>query len=166
MSESAAAQCGDMMQSFKTGYLLGASSRLQFYGVLIGTFASIFFSVMAYFLFISVYPDIPNDQFSVPAAELWLNMAELLNGGSLAKNVMPFCIGGACIGAILSLIHDVICIGKYESMSKYVPSGVALAIGMYITPNYVLPRVIGGCLQFLWLKWNEESYHWFMIVTA
>merc|ERR1711972_722853 len=98
---------------------------------------------------------IPNSQFSVPAAELWLNMAELLNGGHLATNVMPFCIGGACVGAVLSLCHDVVFVGKCAAMSGYLPSGVALAIGMYITPNYVLPRVIGGCLQFVWKRRSE-----------
>ena len=166
MSESSAAQSGDMLQSFKTGYLLSASAKAQFYGVLIGTFASIFFSVFAYYLFISVYPDMPNSEFEVPAAELWLNMAQLLNGGSLAKNVKMFCIVAAIIGSLLSLFHDLIFIGKYEYLNKYLPSGIALAIGFYITPNYVLPRVVGAVFQFVWFRRNQDSFDKYMIVVA
>ena len=55
------------MQSFKTGYLLNASVRLQFYGLLIGTFFSVFFSVLSYYLFITVYPNMPNDEFEIPS---------------------------------------------------------------------------------------------------
>eukprot|EP01083_Nonionella_stella_P301199 1032001_1 len=112
MSEASAMQSGDMLQSFKTGYLLSASARLQFYGVLIGSTASVVFSVFAYYLFTTAYPDMPNAEFEVPAAELWLNMAELLNGGSIASNVKWFCVGGAVVGALLSLCHDVVFVGK------------------------------------------------------
>eukprot|EP01084_Bolivina_argentea_P182766 315469_1 len=166
MSEASAAQSGDMLQSFKAGHLLSASPRLQFYGALIGTMGSILFSVMAYYLFISVYPDMPNKEFEIPAAELWLNMAQLLNGGSLAQNVEMFCYIAAAIGAMLSLCHDLIFIGKYKYINSYIPSGVALAIGFYITPNYVIPRVIGSILQYIWYRRNKSTYDAYMVVVA
>eukprot|EP01083_Nonionella_stella_P031868 87198_1 len=162
MSGASAAQSGDMLQSFKTGHLLSASSRLQFYGALIGSIASVAFSVFAYYLFTSAYPDMPNAEFEVPAAELWLDMAELLNGESIATDVKWFCVGGAAIGALLSICHDVLFVGTCE----YIPSGVAVAIGFYITPNYVIPRVIGSLSQFLWQRWNRNSFDRYMIVMA
>ena len=33
---------GDLMQDLKTGHLLGASPKAQFYGQMIGSFASVF----------------------------------------------------------------------------------------------------------------------------
>merc|ERR1712129_556647 len=94
------------------------------------------------------------------------NMAQLLNGGSLAQNVGGFCIAGAVCGALLSLLHDAVCVGRFERFNAYVPSGVALAIGLYITPNYVLPRIAGALLQFVWRKKDVQSFDKFMIVCA
>ncbi len=58
------------MQDLKTGSLLRASPRSQFYGQLIGSFASVFVSVGAYKLYTSVY-EIPGPEFRVPTAGIW-----------------------------------------------------------------------------------------------
>lgn len=57
------------MQDLKTGHLLKASPRAQFYGQLIGSFFSIFFAVAAYLMYTSVY-EVPGPQFPVPTAEV------------------------------------------------------------------------------------------------
>ena len=44
MAEAGAMQAGDLMQDLKTGHLLGASPRAQFFGQLIGSTASSAFS--------------------------------------------------------------------------------------------------------------------------
>ena len=37
---------------------------------------------------------------------------------------------------------------------RFLPSGVAAAIGMLIEPNWTIPRVLGAVAQFMWLrKW-------------
>jgi uncharacterized oligopeptide transporter (OPT) family protein len=46
----------------KTGHLLKASPRAQFFGQLIGSFASIFFSVAAYLLYTHTY-QVPGTRF-------------------------------------------------------------------------------------------------------
>lgn len=58
------------MQDLKTGALLRASPRSQFYGQMIGSFASIFVSTAAYKLYKSVY-EIPGPAFRVPTAAIW-----------------------------------------------------------------------------------------------
>lgn len=63
-------RAGDLMQDLKTGSLLRASPRSQFYGQLIGSFASVFVSVGAYKLYTSVY-EIPGPEFRVPTAGIW-----------------------------------------------------------------------------------------------
>ena len=48
-------QAGDLMQDLKTGHLLGASPRAQFFAQLIGSTASIFVTVAAFNLYATAY---------------------------------------------------------------------------------------------------------------
>ena len=83
------------MQDLKTGSLLKASPRSQFYGQMIGSFASVFVSVGAYKLYTRIYEvsrrsrfmsssvfvrsahecllcvQIPGPEFQVPTAAIW-----------------------------------------------------------------------------------------------
>lgn len=54
-------RAGDLMQDLKTGALLQASPRSQFYGQMIGSLASIFVSAGAYKLYTSVYQVSPDE---------------------------------------------------------------------------------------------------------
>jgi hypothetical protein len=46
------------------------------------------------------------------------------------------------------------------------PSGVGFAVGMYLTANWTLPRVIGSIADQLWLLLSPGSHAAFMMVTA
>jgi OPT family oligopeptide transporter len=62
LSESGALQAGDLMQDLKTGHLIGASPKAQFYGQIIGSAVGAVVSAVVYKLYIAVY-DIPGDLF-------------------------------------------------------------------------------------------------------
>lgn len=65
------------MQDLKTGHLLNASPRAQFYGQLIGSSFSILVTSTAYKLYQRAYT-IPGPSFPVPSAYVWLSLARLL----------------------------------------------------------------------------------------
>jgi uncharacterized oligopeptide transporter (OPT) family protein len=69
------------MQDLKTGHLIGASPRAQFYGQLIGSTFSIFVTATAYNIYTKAY-EIPGPSFPAPTAYIWLNLARLLREGS------------------------------------------------------------------------------------
>jgi hypothetical protein len=46
------------------------------------------------------------------------------------------------------------------------PSGVGFAVGMYLTANWTLPRVVGSIVDQLWLLLSPGSHAAFMMVTA
>ena len=77
ISESGALQAGDMMQDLKTGHLLGASPKAQFWGQLIGSFVGAIVSAVVYKLYTSVY-EIPGGLFQVPTGVVWIFTARLL----------------------------------------------------------------------------------------
>ncbi|KAL3133453.1 OPT superfamily [Trebouxia sp. C0009 RCD-2024] len=184
IAEAGAQQAGDMMQDFKTAHLLGVCPRAQFYAMLIGSAASVFVSVAAYALYTSAFV-IPGPEFPAPTAEIWLDMAELVNGGQLPSHVLPFCIASAGLAAMLPLasffIHttskdadavsssparawmsSVACPG----LLRVLPSGIGFAVGMYVAPKWTIPRVIGSLVEQGWLWWRPGSHGSLMVVVA
>ncbi|KYR00052.1 hypothetical protein DLAC_03195 [Tieghemostelium lacteum] len=160
IAEAGAQQAGDMMQDLKTGHLLKASPRIQFYGQMIGSLFSIFFAVCAYQLYSTAY-EIPGTDLPAPTSQVWLDMARLVNGGSLATNVLPFCIVSAVLVSLIPIAE-----AFKPSLEKYLPSGIAFAIGMYVTPNWTIARCIGSFVQFYWKREYPDSYKEHMIVVA
>jgi uncharacterized oligopeptide transporter (OPT) family protein len=70
-------RAGDLMQDLKTGHLVKASPRAQFYGQLIGSTLSIPVTVTAFILYNRAYT-IPGPMFPAPTAYVWLSLARLL----------------------------------------------------------------------------------------
>lgn len=178
IAEAGAQQAGDMMQDFKTAHLLGVCPKAQFYAMLMGSFASVFVSVGAYALYTSAF-HIPGPEFPAPTAEIWLDMAELVNGGQLPSHVLPFCIASAALAAMLPLASFFIHSegqeadldqppgsGVSQKLLRALPSGIGFAVGMYVAPKWTLPRIIGSLIEQGWLVWKPKSHASLMVVVA
>ncbi|KAG0044890.1 hypothetical protein BGZ83_009835 [Gryganskiella cystojenkinii] len=160
IAEAGAQQAGDLMQDLKTGHLMAASPKAQFWGQLIGSLASVFISTGVYKLYSSAY-ELPGPQFAVPTAKVWLDLARLVNGHSLPEHTVPFVLGFAALFGgltILTTVYSDVAAAKKEHGKEqkrprwlqYVPSGIAFAIGMYNLPNFTLARFLGGCISVAW----------------
>ncbi|KAF9353147.1 hypothetical protein BGX26_009082, partial [Mortierella sp. AD094] len=169
IAEAGAQQAGDLMQDIKTGHLLGASPKAQFYAQLIGSFASVFISTGVFKLYASAYA-LPGPQFSVPTAKVWLDLARLVNGHSLPLHTPPFIWGFAIFFAVLTLVNVYYSDAAFLRSTgpngsirgrprwiNYIPSGIAFAIGMYNLPNFTLARFVGGLVS-LWWDWHCKKY--------
>ncbi|KAL7546375.1 hypothetical protein ACHAWF_009717 [Thalassiosira exigua] len=162
VAEAGAMSAGDMMQDLKCGHLLGASPKAQFVAQLVGTTASCFMAVAAWTLYSSAY-EIPGPEFPAPTALIWLDMAEVVNGGGqLPANVISTATAAATITALLPILEAILP-QKHRWM---IPSSMAAAIGMYVTPNWTLPRVAGGLANYAWHRWNPIGAERYMIVVA
>ncbi|KAG0349622.1 hypothetical protein BGZ54_004314, partial [Gamsiella multidivaricata] len=170
IAEAGAQQAGDLMQDLKTGHLMGASPKAQFWGQLIGSLASVFISTGVYKLYSSAY-ELPGRQFAVPTAKVWLDLARLVNGHSLPEHTGPFILGFSLLFAGLTILttvySDAAILKKLDKHGKgdggrpkwlaYVPSGIAFAIGMYNLPNFTLARFVGGLVS-VWWDWHCKRY--------
>ena len=125
ISESGALQAGDMMQDLKTGHLLGAAPKAQFYGAMIGSFVGAITSALVYQLYTSVYK-VPGGIFQVPTAFVWINTARLVTGQGLP----PVASQGALWAGIIFAGATVLrIIGQGKWWQVWVPGGIAFAIG-------------------------------------
>ncbi|KAI8874707.1 hypothetical protein K501DRAFT_204169, partial [Backusella circina FSU 941] len=152
IAEAGAQQAGDLMQDLKTGHLIGASPKAQFYGQLLGSLVSSFVSTGAYLLYSSVYR-IPGTEFPAPTAQVWLDMSRLVNGHPLPPHVTEFVIGFSVLFGILVLLKET---GPRNSWRKYIPQGIAFAIGIYNPPSFTLARVIGGFVSYFWDQYCDS----------
>ncbi|KAI1210665.1 OPT superfamily oligopeptide transporter [Annulohypoxylon truncatum] len=146
VSEAGALQAGDLMQDLKTGHLLGAAPKAQFWGQIIGATVGAVVSALIYRLYTAVY-EVPGDLFQVPTGFVWIFTARLVTGKGLPYMAREFAIGGAVIFAFFTALRTK-AIGK--SWHAYIPGGIAVAVGMYNVPSFTLARTIGGLLNWYW----------------
>lgn len=170
VAEAGAQQAGDLMQDLKAGHLIGASPKAQFVAQLIGTVYSVFLSSIMYKVYNSVY-EIPSKMFRIPTAVIWIDCARLVTGEGLPPKVWEFSLVFGIIFGIISLLKNLT--PKNSASSKYLmylPSGVAVGIGIYNTPNFTLARFIGGVISYVWMKYsmanNNTEKHVTMVILS
>jgi len=148
VAEAGAQQAGDLMQDLKTGHLIGASPRAQFYGQLLGSALSVLVTTTAYSLYQRAYP-IPGPNFPAPTAYVWLNLARLLRDRQLPDKSALF----MTIFALLAVFNaglKVRATNRGHWWAKWVPSGVGFAVGFLNTPSFSLARLIGGIIEYVY----------------
>ncbi|CAF9913069.1 MAG: hypothetical protein ALECFALPRED_008622 [Alectoria fallacina] len=125
ISESGALQAGDMMQDLKTGHLLGAAPRAQFWGQMIGSFAGAIISAGVYKLYTSVY-EVPGGMFQVPTAYVWVFTARLVTGKGLPYMAWRWALGAGLLFVMLTAARVR---GQGHWWQSWVPGGIAVAVG-------------------------------------
>ncbi|WEJ97045.1 OPT super [Yamadazyma tenuis] len=157
IAEAGAQQAGDLMQDLKAGHLLGASPKAQTIAQLTGTVYSIFLSSIMYKVYNSVY-EIPSKMFRIPTAVIWIDCARLVTGEGLPPNAWVFSLVFGVIFGVISLLKNIIPKeSKNHKYLFYLPSGVAVGIGIYNTPNFTLARFIGGLVTYIQMKKTGSS---------
>jgi OPT family oligopeptide transporter len=125
VSEAGALQAGDLMQDLKTGHILGAAPKAQFWGQMIGSSVGAVVSALIYRLYTSVYP-IPGELFQVPTGWVWIFTARLVTGKGLPDMAAQWASGAAVIFAVTTSVRM---FGTGASWHPYVPGGIAVAVG-------------------------------------
>ncbi|KAJ6181041.1 Oligopeptide transporter OPT superfamily [Penicillium mononematosum] len=162
VSESGALQAGDMMQDLKTGHLLGASPKAQFYGQIIGSLVGAVLSTAVYKLYVNVY-EIPSEMFRTPTAYIWIFTARLVTGQGLPEMAGQVSIIAGIVWAFLTALRIAAASpafarnGKPPPWRSWVPGGIAVAVGIFNEPSFTLARAIGGIVAWWWSRKHAES---------
>ncbi|OQE15454.1 hypothetical protein PENSTE_c028G03164 [Penicillium steckii] len=157
VSESGALQAGDMMQDLKTGHLLGASPKAQFYGQMIGSLIGAVLSAAVYKMYVNVY-DIPGEMFQVPTAYVWIFTARLVTGQGLPDMAWQASFIAGFIWVILTGVRIAASSpsfarnGEPPAWKAWIPGGIAVAVGIFNVPSFTLARAIGGIIAWWWAR--------------
>ncbi|KAK7948354.1 uncharacterized protein PG986_009240 [Apiospora aurea] len=146
VSEAGALQAGDLMQDLKTGHLLGAAPKAQFWGQVIGATVGAVVSAFIYRLYTAVY-QVPGELFEVPTAYVWIFTARLVTGQGLPPMAREWAIGAAVVFGFFTMLRTR---GMGKWWQVYIPGGIAVAVGMYNVPSFTLARTIGGISSWFW----------------
>lgn len=165
VSESGALQAGDMMQDLKTGHILGASPKAQFYGQMIGSLVGAVLSTVVYKMYVNVY-DVPGPMFQTPTAYVWIFTARLVTGQGLPEMAwQASIIAGVVFVAVTALriyASSPMANGGRQGASApwkaWVPGGIAVAVGIFNEPSFTLARAIGGVIAWWWSRKHAESH--------
>jgi OPT family oligopeptide transporter len=161
VSEAGALQAGDMMQDLKTGHILGASPKAQFYGQLIGSVFGAVIATAVYRLYVSVY-EVPSDMFQIPSAYVWISTARLVTGDGLPPMAWQASIIAGAIFTVTTIVRIVADSraspgGSPPGWKALIPGGIAVAVGMFNVPSFTLARVIGGMIVWWYSRTRVSS---------
>ncbi|KAK1146539.1 OPT super [Aspergillus melleus] len=164
VSESGALQAGDMMQDLKTGHLLGASPKAQFYGQMIGSVVGAVLSTAVYKMYVNVY-EVPGPMFQTPTAYVWIFTARLVTGQGLPPMAWQASLlaGIAFVGVTIVRIVGASPIanggqrGVTAPWRAWVPGGIAVAVGIFNVPSFTLARAIGGAIAWWWSRRHAKG---------
>ncbi|KAI8979182.1 OPT oligopeptide transporter protein-domain-containing protein [Mycotypha africana] len=172
ISASAAAQAVDMVGDLKTGQLVGASPRSQFWAQFVASFFAIGIAVGLFILFAEAYPCVVSTdlnaecEFGLVAVKAWYNVTLLLTGGGepLTKAGIIVTAVAAAVGVVAPFIREFLVPQKYH---RYFPSVSAIGIAMINTsPEVPLSMFVGWVAGKVWKRIDGTAYDNYMYSTA
>ncbi|KAI8081338.1 OPT oligopeptide transporter protein-domain-containing protein [Halteromyces radiatus] len=172
ISASAASQAVDMVGDLKTGQLVGASPRSQFWAQFVASFFAIGIAVGLFILFADAYPCIvdPNldakCEFQLVAVLTWTNVTKILTGDAepLSRGSIIVTIVCAVIGVVWPFARTFFVPEKYH---RYCPSVSAVGIAMInSSPEVPLAMFIGWTSGKIWKRVNPVAYEKYMYSVA
>lgn len=134
----------DLLTDLKSGYLLGANPRQQFYAQLFGVVAGAIIVVPAFNLLVPDASILGSDQFPAPGVQVWAGVSKALSVGvsSMHPTILWLALAGAVIGLALALLEKLLP-KKYLS---FVPSASGLGISMVVPGWNAVSMFIGGAI--------------------
>ncbi|KAJ9080023.1 hypothetical protein DSO57_1029473 [Entomophthora muscae] len=168
LSSSCASQAVDMVGDLKTGHLLRASPRSQFYAQMVGATFGIVVSVLLFMLFGQAYPCILKEpavgehcEFPAPAVAAWAGVTRALTS-DISKNVPPSCRVACVIFAMLTIATIVLKNTLLRSKAHLLPNWNAIGIAFVNPAPYIpLANFIGALIGYIWSTKNPR--HWNLV---
>ncbi|KAL1914770.1 uncharacterized protein VTP21DRAFT_8028 [Calcarisporiella thermophila] len=170
---SAASQSVEMVGDLKTGQLLKASPRSQFFAQIIGSFFAILMAISLFYLYASAYPCITAPmgvteikcEFELFAAKVWASVTKLLTqGATIPKSSFITAIVFSGFAVMYTLIKGFLVPEKFR---KYMPNLNAMGIGLIQKgPEVPIAMVIGWIITKVWHRVNPIAWDKYMYSVA
>jgi uncharacterized oligopeptide transporter (OPT) family protein len=141
VAAAGASQATDIMQDLKTGHLLGATPRRQFWAQLVGVAVGTCVAVPAFFLLWRVYGLGPESEvLPAPAGISWSNFARVLSEGWTA--LPPHAPGAVLLASLLGVALAL----PPQRIQRHLPSAFGLGIAFIYPGMYALTICLGSLL--------------------
>jgi uncharacterized oligopeptide transporter (OPT) family protein len=134
----------DLLTTLKTGKLLGASPRQQFYAQIFGVMAGALVVVPAFNLIIPNPAVLGSDEWPAPSCLVWAGVSKAFaNGvGGLHSSAQTAIIVGCLLGIALALLEKL----APKRIVPYLPSPSGLGIAMVIPASNCVAMFLGAAI--------------------
>jgi uncharacterized oligopeptide transporter (OPT) family protein len=153
ITAGATASAGDLLTDLKSGYLLGANPRQQFFAQFFGVLAGACITIPVFFILIPDASYLATEKWPAPAALVWRGVAELLSKGpaALPTSARWGLVIGATLGIILPLLEL-----AFPKQKKFIPSPVGLGLAFTINGFNVISMFLGSVAALALAKTKPE----------
>ncbi|MBI5242975.1 MAG: OPT/YSL family transporter [Elusimicrobia bacterium] len=143
----------DLLTDLKSGYLLKADPRQQFWAQLFGVLAGSCFVVPAYRLLIPTADVLGSDRWPAPGAQTWKGVAQLLAKGfhTLHPTAQWSLFIGGALGIVLVILEKWV-----PKWKKFIPSPAGLGLAFTTPANNTISMFLGAALA-LWLEKKDPK---------
>ena len=151
----------DLLTDLKSGYILGANPRKQFFAQLTGVLFGVVAIVPAWYLMI------PNkavlESYNPPATNIWRAVAEALSKGidSIPQSAQYGIMAGLAIGLVLTLIDH-----YFPKWKKFTPSAMGIGLAWVMTFQNALAFILGASVAMIWKKMHSKTADIYTIPVA
>lgn len=161
VTASTAIASADLLTDLKSGYILGANPRRQFFAQFTGVFFGVLAIVPAWYLMI---PDKATlEKYNPPATTIWKAVAEALSKGidSVPQSAQYGIMIGLALGLVLTLIDHF-----WPKLKKFTPSAMGLGLAWVMPFQNAFAFFIGASIALIWKKMHEKSADTYTIPIA
>ncbi|MFO0626644.1 MAG: OPT family oligopeptide transporter [Polyangiales bacterium] len=160
MSAGVAIHAADLLTDLKSGYLLGARPRQQFFAQFFGVLAGGSVVVFAFQKLVPNHTVIGTERLPAPGAISWLAVARGLTTGlaGLPRGATTLIAVGAAVGVVLVLADKFL--PKYR---RYIPSATGFGMAFTMPFANTLSMFLGALLALAWEKRDKRGAETFIV---
>lgn len=133
----------DLLTDLKTGYILKADAKQQFWAQFFGVVAGSIFVVPAYQLLIPTADLLGTDKWPAPGAQTWKGVAELLAKGlsALHPTAQIAILVGGLLGIAIVLLEK-----SFPKYRAYIPSAIGFGLAFTTPGNNTIAMFVGALI--------------------
>jgi uncharacterized oligopeptide transporter (OPT) family protein len=152
-----------MLTVLKSGWLLKADPKHQFWAQFFGVAAGSCFVVPAYRLLIPTADVLGTDKWPAPGAQTWKGVAELLANGF--SSLHPTAQASLVIGGVLGI--GLVLLEKWlPKLKPYIPSPAGLGLAFTTPANNTISMFIGAAIALYIEKKDEKLADRFVVPVS
>lgn len=154
----------DLLTTLKTGWLLGASPRVQFWAQLFGVVAGAAIVVPAFNLLIDNPADLGTEAWPAPSCLVWAGVSRSFSDGlgALDPLAQKAILIAALLGVALALAEK----WAPRRAQPFIPSPGGLGIAMVIPGSNAISMFLGALAGHLWRKYRPASSERYLVSIA
>jgi uncharacterized oligopeptide transporter (OPT) family protein len=144
----------DLLTTLKTGWILGANPRVQFYAQLIGVVAGAAIIVPAFNLIMPDVSELGGERWPAPSCVLWAGVSKAFANGIGALDVVAQ--KGIAVGALLGIALALLERLAPIKVRAYVPSASGLGIAMVVPGSNGIAMFLGGLAAEMLRRYRRQ----------